>query len=305
MKVYEVFVFLLLASLASGGQQSGTALLRKMGYPADAKLLILHADDLGMSHSVNVASFEALEKEWVSSASVMVPCPWFNEVVKFAESHPGLDLGLHLTLTSEWKSYRWGPVSHSNVATLLDEQGYFHEESTGMSKEASAAQVETEIQAQVDKARSAGLQFTHLDNHMGGLAQNASLMGVYVRAGRRARVPISVSMEESKAYSADFKGSEYLPVLTYIGPAPGNDRVEGFRKTLKSLAPGVYITIVHLGHDDPELGAIMLDRDNGAASRQSDLHLVGNPEFQRLLKENHIKLIGWREVARAVDFPSN
>jgi len=124
-----------------------------------------------------------------------------------------------------------------------------------------------------------------------------------VRAARNARVPVFVSGPEVKAYAPTFKGNEYLPVLTYIGPASGEDRVEGWRKTLASLEPGVYITIVHLGHDDPELRAIMLDRDRGAASRQSDFDLVGNPEFRRLLQTNGIKLIGWGEVARAVQFP--
>jgi predicted glycoside hydrolase/deacetylase ChbG (UPF0249 family) len=305
---WRTLLFLLFIFAASGGsfaQQSGTALLQKMGYPPDAKLLILHADDIGMSHSVNLASFEALEKGWVSSGSIMVPCPWFNEVVQFAKAHPTIDLGLHLTLTSEWENYRWGPVGHVDVSTLVDAQGYFPGESTDVGRRASASQAEREIRAQVDKARSAGIHFTHLDNHMGGLAQNAELFGVYLRAGRAAQVPVFISGGEIKAYPQIFRGNEFFPALTYVEPASAENRIEGFRKTFASLSPGVYITIVHLGHDDAELGAIMPDRDQGAASRQSDFDLVKDPVFRRALQENGIKLVGWGEVARALKIPAS
>ena len=130
-------VLLVSASFARA-QISGADLLKKMGYPADSKLLILHADDLGMSHSANLASFEALEKGWVSSASVMVPCPWFNEVAEFAKAHPEADLGLHLTLTSEWKNYRWGPVNREHSKSLLDAEGYFPEVSGPVGKNATS-----------------------------------------------------------------------------------------------------------------------------------------------------------------------
>ena len=115
----------LFASAAAQTSPASPTLQQKLGYPASAKLLIIHADDLGMAHSVNRATLEALEKGWVTSASVMVPCPWFPEVVRWAKAHPQADLGIHLTLDSEWTSFRWAPISGpSQVTSLLDSDGY-------------------------------------------------------------------------------------------------------------------------------------------------------------------------------------
>src|SRR3989442_7418874 len=97
----------------------------RLGYPASARLLVIHADDLGMNHSVNRATFEALEKGWITSASILVPCPWFPEVVKWAKEHPNADLGIHQALNSEWTDLRWGPISGAGrVPSLVDENGY-------------------------------------------------------------------------------------------------------------------------------------------------------------------------------------
>jgi chitin disaccharide deacetylase len=96
--------------IGTNGHAQTKTIAERLGYPADAKLLIIHADDLAVAHSVDAASFDALDKNAVTSASVMVPCPWLNEVAAYAKEHPNADLSLHLTLTSEWKIYRWGPV---------------------------------------------------------------------------------------------------------------------------------------------------------------------------------------------------
>ena len=284
----------------ASAQVSGRDLLQKLGYPAESKLLILHADDVGMSHSVDMASFEAIEKGWVSSASIMVPCPWFNEVAEFARSHPAADLGLHLTLTSEWNHYRWGPVNRIHYNTLSDGDGYFLKESVDVGRQASALDAEAEIDAQIEKARFAGICFTHLDNHMGALAQNAELFGVYLRAGEENHVALSVSEGEVKAYPDAFKSHTSLPVLSYVGPGGEKDLLEGFRKSFATLKPGVYITIVHLGLDDAELRAIMQDRDEGAKSRQREFDLVRGEAFQKLLRDNGIRHIRWSDVAKVI-----
>src|ERR1700743_520934 len=118
-------IVLMAIGCASFAQQR--TLQERLGYPKDTKLLIIHADDIGSSHSENMASIYAMEKGVVTSGSIMVPCPWLPEIAEYANSHPDADLGLHLTLTSEWKNYRWAPVSSSDkVPSLIDEQGYFY-----------------------------------------------------------------------------------------------------------------------------------------------------------------------------------
>src|SRR5437762_3827127 len=118
--LFLAFAFL---SISTVSAQSKTV-AERLGYPADSKLLIVHADDLAVAHSVDSASFDALEKNAITSASILVPCPWLTEVAEYAKAHPEADLGLHLALTSEWKTYRWGPVeSKDKVPTLLDPGG--------------------------------------------------------------------------------------------------------------------------------------------------------------------------------------
>src|SRR5256885_12786510 len=124
----------------------------RLGYPRDAKLLILHADDLGFAHSANAASFDALDKGLISSASIMMPTPWITEVAAYARAHPEADLGLHLTLTAEWDSYRWGSVaSKDKVPSLFDPTGSFPSDVPAVARRAKAPEVEQELRAQIDR----------------------------------------------------------------------------------------------------------------------------------------------------------
>src|SRR6188768_3079428 len=153
----QSIITLLLISLFFQSEAQTKSLAERLGYPAGTKLLIIHADDLGVSHSENMASIRAMEKGVVNSASIMVPCPWFPEIAAYAKTHPSTCFGLHLTLTSEWKLYKWGPVtSHDQVPSLLTPQGYLNETDSAFMHNAKAAEVEKELRSQIERAKQFG-----------------------------------------------------------------------------------------------------------------------------------------------------
>src|SRR5271169_4470033 len=173
---------LLVGFLLSAVGVSAQTLAERLGYPPGTRLLVVHADDLGETHAVNAASMKALESGAINSASLMVPCPWFPEIADYAKSHPDIDFGLHLTLTSERVYYRWGPVaSKDKVATLVDENGYFrHDWPRDLRIDFKDA--ERELRAQIDRAYAMGIHPTHLDSHQYRLVQtNRELFEVFVR----------------------------------------------------------------------------------------------------------------------------
>src|SRR6202162_1180655 len=155
---FFICVSLVCASCPVLAQNVAPTAQQRLGYPASARLLVIHADDLGMNHSVNRATFEALENGWITSASILVPCPWFPEVARWAKQHPDADLGIHLALNSEWTTLRWGPVSPKDkVPSLLDAEGYLPLDPPAVAQTAKLSEVESELRAQVDRAQSAGI----------------------------------------------------------------------------------------------------------------------------------------------------
>ena len=274
-----------------------------LGHPPSARLLILHADDLGMAHSVNRATFEALERGWVTSASILVPCPWFPDVVRFAREHPDADLGIHLALNSEWTGYRWRPLSPApSVPSLLDADGYLPLVETEVVARAVPAEVERELRAQVDLAREAGIALTHLDSHMATLFRSPELFAVYQRLGDAYGLPLLLEREgDRNAPAAAAREQALVDRVLSIGPGVPPDRWrEAYQELLAPLPPGVYQLIVHLAYDDEEMrGATWDHPDWGAAWRQADLELVRSEEFRAFLREQGFVLIGWRDLARA------
>ena len=285
-------------------QQTRSTLQERLGYPADAKLLIVHADDLGMAHSVNAATIKAFESGLVNSGSIMVPCPWLPEMAAYARSHPEADLGLHLTLTSEWRFYRWGPVlSKERVSSLLDNSGYLYPTESEAASHVKATEVEAEIRAQIDRARALGIKPTHLDSHMGTLYQNKTLFEVLLRVGRDNKLPVLLpkDLQASSDMSSILNQNDILiDRMITIGPnVPADGWSKFYSDAIKSLQPGVTELIVHTAYDDEEMRGATADHpDWGAAWRQRDFQFLTSDTFRGLLKENQIKLVTWREIGK-------
>jgi predicted glycoside hydrolase/deacetylase ChbG (UPF0249 family) len=299
-----VAVVALLSALASPERVvvASDTVQERLGHPATARLLVLHADDLGMSHSVNTATFEALEKGWITSASILVPCPWFPEVARFAEAHPGADLGIHLALNSEWTTFRWGPVAgRSAVPSLLDVSGYLPLDSPEVVAKAKTDEVERELRAQIEMARRAGVRLSHLDSHMGTIFQAAPLIEVYRRLSREYGVPALLARDLDLPKGTPPPGPEALvdSVLGLEMAAPLGQWRAAYEKILAPLRPGVYELIVHLAHTGDEMqGATGDHPDWGAAWRQADLDMVSSPEFQRFLRDQGFILVTWQQLAK-------
>jgi chitin disaccharide deacetylase len=303
--VAAVAILGLVALNEARGQEKTVA--ERLGYPRDAKLLIVHADDLGMAHSVNAATIKAFETGLVNSGSIMVPCPWFSEIATYARANPQADLGLHLTLTSEWTSFRWGPLTPKDrVSSLLDKDGYFYLLETEAASHADPKEVELEITTQIERARASGIQPTHLDSHMGTLYQNKALFEVFLRVARKYKLPIRVA--RTWFTRADFLPETLKPDDVYIDrvldintSVAANDWAKFYSDAIKNLEPGVTEVVVHLAYDDAEMrGATFNHPDWGAAWRQRDFEFFTSDTFRKLLQENQIKLITWRELSKLI-----
>jgi len=302
-----VAVLMLMPFVPARSQEPTKTIAERLGYPRDAKLLIVHADDLGMAHSINVATIKALETGLVNSGSIMIPCPWLPEIAAYARANPQADLGLHLTLTSEWTSFRWGPVSpRDRVASLLGKDGYFYLTESEAAANADPKQVEMEITAQIERARALGIQPTHLDSHMGTLYQSKELFEVFLRVARTNKLPVRVA--KSWAGRAEYLSLALQPDDVYIDRvldinptvAP-QDWARFYTDALKKLEPGVTEVVIHLAHDDAEMQGITVNHpDWGAAWRQRDFDYFTSDAFRKALQENQIKLITWRDLGKLI-----
>jgi len=295
-----------LLAVTADAQRTTKSVQERLGYPADARLLIIHADDLGMNHSVNRATFEALEKHWITSSSILVPCPWFPEVARFAQAHPDADLGVHLALNSEWTDFRWGPVSPKDkVSSLLDQHGYLPLLETDVAAHAKPKEAEKELRAQIDRARSDRINISHFDTHMAALDTTKDLLKVYEKLGRDYKLPVLLDRAASrKIPEGGSVPQEQVLVDSIIEISPGvppDQWLNWYEQTLSALKPGVYLMIVHLAYDDEEMrGATWDHLDWGAAWRQHDLDMVSSKDFQQFLRQQKFTLVKWSDVAKAL-----
>jgi predicted glycoside hydrolase/deacetylase ChbG (UPF0249 family) len=268
----------------------------RLGYPADARLLIIQAD-IGMMHAIDRATFEALEKGWITSATVLVAAPWFPEAAAFARAHPEGDYGIHLMLNSEWTPYRWGPVL-PNVPSLVDSSGYFPQTEDEVVRRANPAEVERELRGQIGRAKAAGIAITHLDSHMDTLFATPQLFEVYRKVGREYNIPVLAMRDTLDRLKVPADGAIVLDRRIEMRPGiPRDQWLNAYKKMLAPLPPGVYLLSVHLGYDDEELRGATVGHENwGAAWRQTDFDVIRSPEFQQFLKDQKFVEIRFRDL---------
>ena len=305
-----ILTLLLLTGHTSAQQKT---IQERLGYSRETKLLIVHADDIGVSHSENSATIVAMEKGMVNSGSIMVPCPWFPEIAAYASAHPDADFGLHLTLTSEWRLYKWGPTLPRNqVPGLVDARGYLYGSVEDVGKHASVQEVEQELRSQIERAKEFGITPTHFDTHMGAVMARPEFIQVYIKLGREYKVPVLLNGDmlntDAAIRSLKSYATEKDIVVDKVWMAKDEDYEGGpdgmvsyYTKVLKSLLPGLNCILLHAAYDDAEMQAIT-ERKGGFGStwRQADFNFFTSNECRRMIREEHIQLITWREIKSAL-----
>ncbi|MEN8125700.1 MAG: polysaccharide deacetylase family protein [Bacteroidota bacterium] len=285
-----------------------TTIAERIGFDKNTKFLIIHADDIGLAHSVNTAAIKAFEGSGINSASIMVPCPWFPEIAAYAKGHTEYDFGLHLTLNSEWKNYRWGGVlPASEIPSLLDKNNFFYRSVQEIVDNADLKEVEKELIAQVERALAFGVKPTHLDNHMGSLFSTPELFQIYLKIGKIYDLPVFIPMVAKKRYPELMKLIDEQKVIVdnYMmmeTNRPATEWNDYYINIIQQLKPGLNELIVHLAIDNSEMQAVMIDHtDFGSTWRQNDLNTMMSKEFKKALKNYNIKLITWKEISYLLD----
>ncbi|MBL6649123.1 MAG: polysaccharide deacetylase family protein [Flavobacteriaceae bacterium] len=278
----------------------------KLGFKKDDKLLIIHADDLGLSRSVNKASFDALKKGHVNSASIMMTCKHINEVGKFAIENPEIDLGLHLTVTSEWRDYKWdGVLDSSKIPSMIDNKGHLFNNKKKFVLYANPYDLKNELQAQIDLAKSIGIRPSHIDSHEGALFFKQDLFKVYLEIGEENKLPVFVPKLVATHFDKDFpKPKNVVIVENFFMASPKiefSDWENYYITILNNLKPGLSEIIVHLGIDDNEMQNITIEHPNfGSEWRNLDYDVVSSEKFQDAIETNNVKLVTWRQIQNVI-----
>ncbi|MEN8226721.1 MAG: polysaccharide deacetylase family protein [Bacteroidota bacterium] len=283
----------------------------KLGFPAGKRVIILHADDAGMSEGANIATSQLLENNFIQSAAVMAPCPAADEFIQWAIDHPDKDVGMHLTLTSEWKTYRWGPVSDpSEVPGLIDPEEMLWHDVPDVVMHASADEVEKEIRAQIEKAISMGYQPNHIDTHMGTLYGDADYVERFFKVAEEYGIPANAIDLSDTLVANKFKEAGYpiddqviglvdqytLPKLDNFTSAPRGqtyeEKIENFKTLIQSLPAGLTEIIFHPSAESEELKSIT----NSWQQRVWEAKMFSDPDLISFFETEGIIFTNWKEV---------
>lgn len=300
-------------------QSTGTW-AEKLGYPAGKKIVMLHADDIGMCEEANISAKRNLLEGHIQSAAAMPPCPNFEEIIAWAIDHPEIDMGLHLTLTSEWKTYRWPAVLPSEeVPGLIDEEGMMWRRVEDVVEHATVDEVDREVRAQIDKTIALGYQPDHIDTHMGTLYGHPDFAKAYLQIAMDYGIPANaIDMSDpavvegfrQKGYPITdelvaFMGSYTLPKLDFFTSAPNADtyenKVAAFKELIKSLKPGLTEIIFHPSEGTENLKTIT----NSWKQRMWEAKMFADPDLKQFFKDEGIIFTNWKEIMqRFKDMPS-
>src|SRR5689334_4938169 len=280
-----------------------TSLAERLGFKATDKILIVNVDDIGNSHAANVAVMDAIQNGLATSATIIVPGPWFPEIADYARKHPQADFGVHLAHTSEWTTLKWGPVaSRSEVPGLVDPQGYLWPDIVKVYKNASPEQAYIEARAQIKRALAAGIDVTHLDSHMGTLQFDPRYMKVYLQLAEEFDLPVRMASEATMAtfgqatLRQEFK-SKGIVFPDYFIFDELKDETNGVKKfwmqIMKNLKPGVTELYIHASLPVDEIKVI-----SGTWKTRSEQYEVftHDDEMKQLVANERIILIGYKPL---------
>jgi predicted glycoside hydrolase/deacetylase ChbG (UPF0249 family) len=312
-------LYAVLACALAPAQEGTPTYAEKLGWEPGARVVIFHSDDAGMSHESNAGTIKALEEGVLTSMSTMMPCSWVSEFAKYLREHPETDNGLHLTFTSEWGNYRWGPLASKYlVPGLVDKDGCFWGSVKEVADHATAKELETELRAQIDRAETMGIPITHLDTHMGTVFETEEFFSVYMRVGIEKQIPVMVpaghmtltinEYPDMKDRIDDIRQagaliwSTGLPVVDDIfGDAYGwksfEDKKANMIKLLRELKPGVTQVIIHCNQPSEVFQFI----SSSGKTRESDMLVMLDPDVKKTIEEEGIILTTWRELKERRD----
>jgi len=284
----------------------------RLGWPSGTKVVIFHVDDVGMSHNSNMGEIKSVEDGIATSLSIMMPCPLVPEYAAHLKSHPNTDAGVHLTLTAEWKNYRWGPViGKPAVPGLVDPGGYLWKNVPDVVAHATADEFEIEIRAQIDKALSMGIEPTHIDSHM-GTCFVPKFIDRYVKVGIEKKIPILIFGGHMQHIGdevgplrplvnsiAEKVWEAGLPVIDDLVTSPTSAKdYEGKKaeliKLLREMKPGITQIIVHCTVQTEVFSHI----SGSGANREAELRLLTDPDIKKFIESEGIILTTWRELKK-------